>query len=166
MAELKERLRSALLIRGVKPIELSEKTGIPKSAISQYMSGYAKPKDDRIYLICRVLKIQEAWLLGYDVPMEKEIESLTFEDKIDETSLNRAINKASNSEELTLEEANEILKALPEIINNVNRRLSVYHEGLNKLYNDHYLLNAAHPDSESTEEDKKHDDEIMNDNNF
>ena len=56
----------------MKPIELSEKTGIPKSAISQYMSGYTKPKQDRIYLISKALNINEAWLLGFDVPMEKQ----------------------------------------------------------------------------------------------
>ncbi|WP_302425403.1 helix-turn-helix domain-containing protein [Holdemanella biformis] len=50
----------------------SDKTGIPKSSISQYMSGYAKPKHDRIYLIAKALHVDEAWLIGYDVPMVKE----------------------------------------------------------------------------------------------
>ena len=72
--ELSERLKKALLVKDMKPIELSEKTGIPKSAISHYMSGYAKPKDDRIYLISKALGINEAWLLGYDVSMNKEDE--------------------------------------------------------------------------------------------
>ena len=70
-AELKNRLRKALSDRNMKPVELAEKTGIPKSAISQYMSGYSKPKNDRIYLICRALDINEAWLLGYDVTMDR-----------------------------------------------------------------------------------------------
>lgn len=70
--ELKNRLKKALSIRNMKPIELSEKTGIPKSAISQYMSGYTKPKQDRIYYISKALNINEAWLMGYDVPMEKQ----------------------------------------------------------------------------------------------
>ncbi len=70
--ELKDRLKKALSVRNMKPIELSEKTGIPKSAISQYMSGYTKPKQDRIYLISKALNINEAWLLGFDVPMEKQ----------------------------------------------------------------------------------------------
>ena len=69
--ELKNRLRSALNLQNMKAIELSEKTGIPKSAISQYMSGYAKPKQDRIYLLARALNVSEAWLMGYDVPMER-----------------------------------------------------------------------------------------------
>lgn len=71
--ELKNRLKKALSLRNMKPIELSERTGIPKSAISQYTSGYAKPKQDRIYLICKALEINEAWLMGYDVEMEKKV---------------------------------------------------------------------------------------------
>ena len=66
-----DRLRHALTIKDMKPIELSEKTGIPKSSISQYMSGYAQPKQDRIYLIAKSLGVSEAWLMGYDVPMER-----------------------------------------------------------------------------------------------
>lgn len=69
--ELKDRLTTALSIRNMKPIDLAEKTGIPKSAISQYMSGYAKPKQDRVYLISKALNINEPWLLGYNVPMER-----------------------------------------------------------------------------------------------
>lgn len=69
--ELKNRLKKALSIRDLKPVDLVRITSIPKSAISQYMSGYAKPKQDRIFLIAKALDINEAWLLGYDVPMER-----------------------------------------------------------------------------------------------
>ncbi|MBR4058923.1 MAG: helix-turn-helix transcriptional regulator [Lachnospiraceae bacterium] len=71
IAEIKERLRVALDFNNMTAQELSEKTGISKSSISQYLSGYAKPKGDRIYTICKVLHINETWLLGYDFPMKK-----------------------------------------------------------------------------------------------
>ena len=64
------RLCEAMNRLGVKPVELSRRTGISKSSISQYMSGYATPKSDRIYAIARALNVTEAWLLGYDVQME------------------------------------------------------------------------------------------------
>lgn len=70
-AELKDRLREALDFNNMRPIELSEKTGIPKSMVSYYLSGKSKPKADRIYDICKVLDVNEAWLMGYDVPMQK-----------------------------------------------------------------------------------------------
>lgn len=73
IALLKDRLRQALSIRNMKSIELAEKTGLSRSAISQYLSGYTAPKSDRIYKICQALNVSEAWLLGFDVPMEKPL---------------------------------------------------------------------------------------------
>lgn len=70
--EVKNRLAKALSLRKMKQIELSEKTKIPKSSISQYMSGYSKPNSERTLLICQALNINEAWLLGYNVPMERD----------------------------------------------------------------------------------------------
>lgn len=72
MSEIKDRIIEALKYNRMSAKELSDKTGIPKSSISQYMSGYAKPKHDRIYLIAKALHVDEAWLIGYDVPMVKE----------------------------------------------------------------------------------------------
>lgn len=66
------RIRKALTIRGMKQSELCRITNIPKSAISQYLSGCFEPKQDRIYLIAKTLDVSEAWLMGYDVPMERQ----------------------------------------------------------------------------------------------
>ena len=66
MEELKIRLRRAMNSNNISQIELSEKTGIPKSSINQYLSGYAKPKDDRIFLLSKALGVTESWLIGYD----------------------------------------------------------------------------------------------------
>lgn len=76
--EIKDRLIQILREKNITPKELSEKTGIPKSSISQYMSGYAKPKQDRIYLISKALDINPTWLLGYDVNIniEKQTEDI------------------------------------------------------------------------------------------
>ena len=66
-----ERIATALAIRNMKQSELCELTKIPKSAISQYISGSFEPKQDRIYLIAQALDVSEAWLMGYDVPMDR-----------------------------------------------------------------------------------------------
>ena len=70
IVEIKDRLQEALDLRQMSQQELSDITDIPKSSISQYISGYAKPKDDRIHLISKALGVQEPWLLGYDVPIK------------------------------------------------------------------------------------------------
>ena len=71
VATCAERIRQALYIKGMKQSELCRLTKIPKSAISQYLSGAFEPKQDRIYLISKALNVSEAWLMGLDVPMER-----------------------------------------------------------------------------------------------
>ena len=78
------RLRRALNVRGMKQSDLCRMTKIPKSAISQYLSGDFEPKQDRIYLIAQTLDVSEAWLIGYDVPMEKETPPSPTKDDLNE----------------------------------------------------------------------------------
>lgn len=66
------RISKALSIRGMKQSELCEKTKIPKSAISQYVSGSFEPKQDRLFLIAQALDVDPVWLMGFDVPMENK----------------------------------------------------------------------------------------------
>ena len=66
-----QRLREALTARNMLPIELSRLSGIGKSAIGQYLSGKVTPKQDKVYKLAQVLKVNESWLMGYDVPMEQ-----------------------------------------------------------------------------------------------
>jgi len=51
--------------------DLCKKADIPKSAMSYYLSGRSVPKSDRVYLLAKLLDVSEAWLLGYDVAMER-----------------------------------------------------------------------------------------------
>ena len=78
------RIRMALAVRGMKQSELCRITNIPKSAISQYISGCFEPKQDRIYLIAKTLDVSEAWLMGYDVPMERQKNSPSKSDELNE----------------------------------------------------------------------------------
>ena len=73
VATCAERIKTALSIKGVKQSDLCRITQIPKSALSQYISGAYEPKQDRIYLISKALNVSEAWLMGLDVPMERQV---------------------------------------------------------------------------------------------
>ena len=71
-ADMKDRLRTALEIREKKAVDLSRDLKIPKSAISQYLSGHRIIKDSkRLFVIAEYLDVSEAWLMGFDVPMER-----------------------------------------------------------------------------------------------
>lgn len=68
------RLKKAMQIRDIKASELSEKANIPKSAISQYLSGLYEAKQKSIFKLASVLDVSEAWLMGLDVPMERNFD--------------------------------------------------------------------------------------------
>ena len=72
MAKIAERLKNALEIRDISQSELSRKTGIGKSSISTYLSGEYEPKQKIIYKMALALNVNEAWLMGADVPMERQ----------------------------------------------------------------------------------------------
>lgn len=76
MAEFYKQLLKAMELKGITQTELCKRTQIPKSAMSQYMSGKFKPKQTRTYLIAKALNVSEAWLMGFDdVSMERETAS-------------------------------------------------------------------------------------------
>lgn len=75
--ELKDRLRIALEMKEKKAADISKDLNIPKSAISQYLSGDRTIKDSRrLYAVAEYLGVSEAWLMGFDVPMERHLASI------------------------------------------------------------------------------------------
>ena len=72
--EMKNRLQIALDRADKKAVDLSKALKIPKSAISQYLSGRSKTMpSERLYIIAEYLDVSEAWLMGFDVPMERQL---------------------------------------------------------------------------------------------
>lgn len=67
------RLKTALDIRGIKPSEICERTKLDKSLISQYLSGKFKAKQNTLSLLAEKLNVSETWLMGYDVPIFRNI---------------------------------------------------------------------------------------------
>ena len=99
VARLQDRLKEALKIRRKKAIELNKDLGINKGTISYYLSGKSAPKSDRLGIICDYLNVNEAWMLGYDVPMERVALNKTLNgdnslEKISQDALNFGISKS------------------------------------------------------------------------
>ncbi len=74
MESISDRIKEGLAYRDMKQADLVNLSGISKGALSSYISGTYEPKQRNIYKIAKALNVSEAWLMGYDVPMEKEIE--------------------------------------------------------------------------------------------
>ena len=83
MSTTSQRIQEGLELRGLKQADLVEKTGISKGALSSYISGRYTPKQTNIYLIAKALDVSEAWLMGADVPMERNESFLTNRDTKD-----------------------------------------------------------------------------------
>ena len=60
---------------------MAEKTGIDKGQISSYISGKYKPKQENLTLMAVALNISEYWLMGLDVPMDREDDGAVAEQK-------------------------------------------------------------------------------------
>ena len=75
MKTIAQRIREGLNIRGMKQSDLVSATGIGKSSISTYLTGEYEPKQKNIYKIAQALNVSEAWLMGFDVPMNSPVSS-------------------------------------------------------------------------------------------
>lgn len=71
MSSFSERLKKAMANKGMRQSELSQITGLDKSLISNYLKGTYQAKQNNLHLIALALNVSEAWLMGYDVPMER-----------------------------------------------------------------------------------------------
>lgn len=119
------RLRLAMAEADITQTELSARTGINKSSLSQYMNGGHFPDDNRkVGLIAKVLNVNPAWLMGFNVPMHTDEEKTDAKSEqqnyyTDDTTAELAQAMASNPE----------LKALFDVQRNMDT------EDLKALYN-------------------------------
>lgn len=73
MEEIKDRLKKALEVRKMMPVELARKSGINKGSISKYLNGSNLPKQNNIGALAKALEVSPTWLMGYDVTMEGDL---------------------------------------------------------------------------------------------
>ncbi len=121
-----ERLKNALSERGMKQTELSERTGISKSSISEWLNGRYEAKADKIVLIAKALNVNESYLIGLDVPMENEVEYSSTKtildnifNKLEKPRQEIVINTAQ--EQLDEQNKDKVIKLFPY---NVQEKLS------------------------------------------
>ena len=74
------RLSIAMKKNNINQIELSDKTTIygkyiSQSLINKYLKGKAFARQDNIYVLCKALDVNEAWIMGFDVPMDSSFGS-------------------------------------------------------------------------------------------
>lgn len=70
--EFSDRLKKAMSLKGMKQVDLCNKTGLDKALISNYLSGKYKAKQDKLHKLAIALDVSEGWLMGYDVDIDRE----------------------------------------------------------------------------------------------
>jgi len=77
-----ERLKQIMSARNLRQVDILEaaepyckKYGVKigKNALSQYVSGKVEPGQERLTILGMALGVSEAWLMGYEVSMDRSI---------------------------------------------------------------------------------------------
>lgn len=112
--ETADRIRQLMEEKNWKQVDIfnnskpfQEKLGVKlgKSAISQYVNGVQAPDQRRLALLALTFNVSEAWLMGYDVPRERES---TAETGYSETDLRKMAENAKTFDGKPLEESDII----------------------------------------------------------
>lgn len=86
------RLKQIMDNRNLKQVDILDMTKpycvkydvkMNKSDISQYVSGKVEPNQEKLFILAKALGVNEAWLMGFDVPMKKELSSSEAEGDIE-----------------------------------------------------------------------------------
>lgn len=148
MSTASERIKEGMALRGLKQVDLVERTGISKGALSSYISGRYIPKQNNTFLIAKALDVNEAWLMGADVPME------------------RVSGKTESKQELSYSsQCKEIIEVCEQLSAHNQRKVLTYSKNLlsTQQMEDDLLAAHARTDVEQTPEGVQHDLDIMND---
>lgn len=111
-------LRQVDILNACKPFSQKYGTEVKKNDISQYLSGRNEPKQDKIYVMAAALNVSEAWLMGFDVPPERQhpaapkaaepcdrlIQKLNRLDEIDRIKIEERIDVLLENEKYTKKE--------------------------------------------------------------
>ena len=76
-------LKQVDILDMTKPYCVKYDVKMNKSDISQYVSGKVEPNQEKLFILAKALGVNEAWLMGFDVPMKKELSSSEAEGDIE-----------------------------------------------------------------------------------
>ena len=151
------RLKTIMNMRGLRQVDILNLT-VPycqkynvkmhKSDISQYCSGKTEPNQEKLFILGNALNVSEAWLMGFDVPME------------------RTPYKAESVQNSSVSaQCKEIIEICNQLSPHNQRKVLAYSKNLLSAQQMEEDLLAAHArtDVEQTPEGVQHDLDIMND---
>lgn len=135
-----------------------------KSDISQYVSGKVAPNQNKLTILSMALGVNESWLAGYDVPMERQ--ELTVESQEISSSDRRLGIRLSTYADRLL--GTRLLEYFQLLTADNKQRVTDYSYKLLELQRleDSAMPVAAHAHEDASDEDIAYDNDIMDDENF
>ena len=139
-------LRQVDILERVKPFCIKYDIKMNKSDLSQYVSGKVEPSQEKLVVLGMALNVSEAWLMGFDVPMERTASTKESSPKI--------MQYYEKLNDIGKHKATEQVKLLTEVPR--------------YLREDTNYVNAAHADDymSAPDELKRLEEDIMDDENF
>lgn len=142
---MKERqFRQVDILEKCKPFCQKFDIKLGRNDLSQYVNGKVEPGQEKLTILGMALNVSEAWLMGFDVPMERTTftkesspKIMQYYEQLNDIGKHEATKRV---EELTM-----VPKYVKEDIEYVN---------------------AAHPINNASDEDKQFDEDIMDDEKF
>lgn len=177
-----KRLQIAMSNMNINAQELSNRSGVAKASISQYVNGSHKPSNISSGKMASVLKVNPLWLMGFDVPMQAEeqhkpnlkpgIKVIHADGRVDTFDINSLMYAVMESMMQLPSDSQEMILDVVEGQKKRKKVIYVTNPQNNKRAGQetpsHLLPNAAHTSTDIpvTEADIQHDEDIMNDDNF
>lgn len=77
-------IRQVDILKAAEPYCKRFGVKLARNDLSQYVSGKVEPGQEKLTILGLALRVSEAWLMGYDVPMERSVAPIT--ENMDERS--------------------------------------------------------------------------------
>lgn len=111
VSDFPTRLRELMSENNITQAELSRKTNITPSSISDWLNKKYDAKQDKIDIISEVLKVSPSYLMGYDVDKRRKEENIINQQQ---EELIENYNKSnSDGKKIILDTSRNISKAYP-----------------------------------------------------
>ncbi len=141
-AEIGNRIKYARDLRDATLDDIAKKVGVTKSTIQRYEAGKITTiKLPVVEAIAIALNVNPAWVVGksdeMELPSQKIPKIMQYYELLNDIGKHKATEQV------------KLLTEVPRY-----------------LKEDTTYVNAAHPESQATDEDKQYDESIMDDDNF
>ena len=80
----KQGIKQIDILNKIQPICKKWKVKMGSNDLSQYVTGKVEPGQKKLSVLAEALNTNEVWLMGYDVPMERDnyLSPMKFNEKI------------------------------------------------------------------------------------